>query len=93
MGENNKQASLQSRNENCQVQNVFSKRRIGRATSVSEPTNNTYANNEADNNADTCCLGTNLVPITYTNHTADVYPYSDAYEPLENVPIVNKVTA
>ena len=89
----NYQASLQSCNKNHQVQCVFSKRRIGRDTGVSEPDPNTYATNEDNTNYDTCCLGTNFIPIVYTNLTYDVYLYSEAYKPLENVPIVRGATA
>ena len=49
--------------------------------------------NEADSNADNCCLGQNFVPLSYTNWSADVYLYSNLYEPLENVPIVTGATA
>ena len=93
MGGSNEQASLQSRNENRHVQNVLSKRRKRRATTVSETVLNTYATNKSDTNANTCGLGTKSIPIAYTNHTADLYPYSDAYEPIENIPIVSRATA
>ena len=46
-----------------------------------EPTPGTLGQNEVDSNADICCLGTYFVVLTYTNRTADVYPYNDAYEP------------
>ena len=93
MGGRNEQASLRSRNPNRHIQNVITKRRIGKAKASPEPAPNTVAANEADTNADTCCLGTNFIPILYTNRTADVYPYSDAYEPIENIPIVSGATA
>ena len=93
MGARNDQASLRIHNNNRQVQNVFSKRRIRKVTEVSYPAPNIYAVNEADTNADTYCLGKKLTPIAYINCTTDVYPYSDAYEPLGNVPIVSGVTA
>ena len=49
--------------------------------------------NEADSNTDTCCLGVNFVVISYTSHTADVYPYDTSYyEPVKNVPIVSGAT-
>ena len=48
MGGRNKKSSLQSPNKNFQVQNLFSKQRIRRATAVSETVPNTYANNEAN---------------------------------------------
>ena len=58
-----------------------------------EPLVNILAQNEADMNADTCCLGQNIIPIAYTNRSANVYPYNKAYEPIENVPIVSAATA
>ena len=60
---------------------------------VLEPTANTSAANEANMNADTCCLGTNFIPIGFTNRTADVYPYDSDYAPALNVPIVSSATA
>ena len=72
---------------------MFSKLRIGRATSVSKPAPNTYATNKTNTNDDTCCLGTNFITIAYTDLTSDLYPYSDAYKPLENVPFISEDTA
>ena len=57
-----------------------------------EPTPGISGQNEADSNVDTCCLGTNFVVLSYTNRTADVYPYNDAYEPMTSVPIVTGAT-
>ena len=52
----------------------------------------TIARNEADTNADTCCLGTNFTVLSYTSRTADVYPYDSSYEPVRSVPIVTGAT-
>ena len=52
----------------------------------------TTAMNEADSNADTCCLGINFVVLSYTNRTADVYPYDTTYEPMKDIPIVSGAT-
>ena len=94
MGSRNEQANLRSWNTNNRgISNVITKRRIGCAKAVSEPDPNTRAQNEADTNADTCCLGQNFIPLYYTNRSADVYPYSDAYAPMENIPIVTAATA
>ena len=60
---------------------------------VQEPPAGQVSTNEADSNADTCCLGNNFVILSYTNKTADVYPYDDLYTPLKNVPIVLGATA
>ena len=52
----------------------------------------TTASNESDSNADTCCLAMNFTVLSYTNRTADVYPYDDSYEPMTSVPIVSGAT-
>lgn len=57
-----------------------------------EPKPGTRAFNEADSNADTCCLGTNFTILSYTYRTADVFPYDDSYAPITNVPIVSGAT-
>ena len=94
MGGRNEQASLRSHNPNGRnISNVITKRRVGRAHLVPEPAPNTMGQNEADTNADTCCLGQNFIPLHYTNCTSDVYPYSDSYAPIENVPIVSSTKA
>ena len=96
MGSRNAQ-SLQSRNPSDQgqsIRNVITKRWIGKYNArITEYAPNTPAENKADTNADTCCLGCNFIPVYYTNRTADVYPYNDAYETIENVPIVSGSTA
>lgn len=66
---------------------------IDREFSVSEPKPGTTAFNEADSNADTCCLGKNFIVLHFTNRTADVYPYDESYTPITNVPIVTGATA
>ena len=58
-----------------------------------QPGPNVYSANECDSNADTCCLGSNFVILSYTNRSADVYPYDKSYEPVANVPIVSGATA
>lgn len=52
----------------------------------------TTMNNEADTNADTCCLDSNFVVLLYTSTTVDVYPYNKSYEPIRSVPIVSGAT-
>ena len=49
--------------------------------------------NEADANSETCCLGTDFIPLAHTNISADLYPYNDAYNSIENLPIVSGDTA
>ena len=94
MGGRNEQMDLQTRNRNIVA--VTTKRVISYSkvqAKFSEPPDGTIANNEADSNADTCCLGTNFKILSYTNKTADVYPYDSTYEPIANVPIVTGATA
>lgn len=51
------------------------------------------AENETNDNVDTCCLNTNFVVSSYTGQTADIYPYNKSYAPLMNVPVVTGTTA
>ena len=92
MGGQNEQASLRSQNNNHDIRNVLSKRRIGKARAVPEQPENTVAMNEDGTNDDTCCWWTNLITFAYKNQSADVYPYNDAYYPIKNVPIVSGAT-
>ena len=64
-------------------------RRVGHEKAVTEPAPNTTGYNEADTNANMCCLSQNFISVSYTNRLVNVYPYSEAYEPIENVPIVS----
>ena len=94
MGGRNEQADIRSRNTNNRgISNVIMKRRVGHARAMLEPDPNTRAQNEADTNANTCCLGHNFIHLHYTNWSADIYPYNDAYAPIENVTIVTAATA
>jgi hypothetical protein len=52
-----------------------------------------YGRNELDSHADTIALGKNSVIMQYTDRECHVAPYSDAYEPMRNVPIVTGATA
>lgn len=61
-------------------------------TFVEECNPGTMARNEVDSNADTCCLGNNLIVISYTNQTADIYLYDEFCVQIINVPIVSGVT-
>ena len=89
MGGPNEQASLISINNNGR--NITSMRthiRVGRVKSVTEPAPNTTGSNKDDTNVDTCCLVQNFIPIEYKKRSADIYPYSEAFEPIKNVNIV-----
>ena len=58
MGGRNEQAYLIIRNMNGRnISSMYTCRKVGRANSVTEPDPNTTGSNEADTNADTCCLG------------------------------------
>ena len=94
MGGRNEQASLRSRNTNGRnISNMHTHRRVGHENAVTEQITNTTGSNEAYINAYTCCLVQNFTPIAYKNLSADVYSYSEAYEPVENEPIVSGDTA
>ena len=57
------------------------------------PDTNHVARLEIDNHADTCCFGSNFLPIYFTGKVCDVSPFSDAYKPTQNVQICGAVTA
>jgi len=60
------------------ISNVRSHRIVAKATPIQhEPIPGTIAQNEADTNADTCCLGSNFIALSQSNRSADVHPYSD----------------
>ena len=60
---------------------------IGKAKAVPETSADTVAINDSDTNDDTCCLGTNFIPLVYTNKSANVYPYNGTYDPIEMYPL------
>jgi hypothetical protein len=60
--------------------------------SVKHSIPHTSAYNETDSNADTCCLGSNFAVLRYTNRSATVAPFHDAYTALTDVPIVSGAT-
>ena len=59
---------------------------------VQEPRPGTIGVNESDTNADTCCLGQNFIPLSYTQRMAEVFAYDQAL-PSTTVPIVSGATA
>ena len=79
-------------------------RRIGRITSTPRRISSTktsqhlsrkitYGRCEADTHADTTAAGANCIILEYTGKVCDVSPYTDTYESVKNVPIVNAATA
>ena len=94
MGGQNEQAHFRSRNTNIRnISNLHTYRRVGHAKAVTKPYPNTTVSDEADTNFNMCSIGKNFIPIAYTNGSVDVYPYSEAYEPIENLHIVSGDTA
>jgi len=59
---------------------------------VQEPSPGTRADIEMDSNADTCCLGSNFIPLHFTQRVAEVFAYNDDLPPT-TVPIVSGATA
>ena len=53
----------------------------------------TYGRCELDSHADTIVAGANCIILQYTGKECSVQPYSDAYTPTHNVPIVHAATA
>jgi hypothetical protein len=53
-----------------------------------------FARCELDAHADTCALGRNFSPLSYTGRVCDVLPYNlEHYESEKNIPIVSGATA
>ena len=88
MGGWNEQASISSRNSIRVVRTVRKIHKNQHAPTFEETSSNTVDNNEVESNADTCYLGQNFVPISYTNQMADIYSYDRSYFPITNVPII-----
>jgi len=47
---------------------------------------------ELDSHADTVVLGRNCIIMNYTNRACNVMPYTDSYEPIKDVPVVQGAT-
>ena len=62
MGGLNEQEFLMYRNDR-QIRNILSKQRSRKTKELPEPPVDTVAMNEADTNADTCCMVTNFIPL------------------------------
>ena len=80
--------------------NITTNRRVAsmRKKPMSSRMNNdssrpTYGRMEFDSHADTIVLGNNAIILQYTSRECDVSPYSDSYEPIRNVPIVQGPTS
>ena len=63
-----------------------------RMTSNKNSTDKIYGRCELDTHADTTIAGSNCVVLQYTGKECDVTPYSDSYEPMQNIPIVHATT-
>ena len=56
--------------------------------------NHHIARCELDSHADTCALGSNFIPLSFTGRACDVSPYNaDNYEPERDIPIISGATA
>ena len=53
----------------------------------------TVARCEMDSHADTCVAGPNFLVLSFTGEQCDVTPYTNDYQPITNVPVVNAATA
>ena len=53
----------------------------------------TFGRIELDSHADTIVCGRNCLVLEYTGRECDVSPYTDAYESIKNIPIVQAATA
>lgn len=53
----------------------------------------TVARCEMDSHADTCVAGPNFVILEFTGEQCDVTPYTNDYQPITNVSVVNAATA
>ena len=51
-----------------------------------------YGQTELDSHADTIALGKNSIIMGYTGRECEVSPYTDSYESIKKVPIVQGVT-
>ena len=62
--------------------------------SISHLTITNHTRCELDSHADTCALGCNFLPLSFTGRVCDVSPYnSPAYQPERDIPIVTAATA
>jgi hypothetical protein len=78
------------------AQFVTTDRRIGgirRISSQERGSRVVHGNMEMDSHADTIVCGANCAIIHYTGKECDVSPYTDAYEAIKSVPIVQAGTA
>ena len=60
---------------------------------IYDPGDDREGRTELDSRADTCVAGSNYRLIDLTGETVTVSPYSDAYEPIQEVPIASVATA
>ena len=67
------------------------------ASTTNRPPNDTETGTEgrleSDGHADTTVAGANMRCLAFTGQTCTVRPFTDKYEPMENIPIVTAATA
>ena len=67
-------------------------RTIAEASSIFVGDKRIYGRSELDSHADTIVAGENCIVMQYTSRSCEVMPYSDEYEPLKDVPVVQAAT-
>lgn len=53
---------------------------------------NKNSRSELHTHADTCCVGANTTPFTYSEETVSVPPFIDSYSPAKDVKIASAIT-
>ena len=61
--------------------------------STSIPAEGAESTVEIDNHADTCCLGSNFIPLSFSGQVCSVSPFSDSYSAMQDVPVCTGATA
>ena len=84
-----------SQHRRCRIA-VASKRSIISSTRTNPASNlttpGTYARNECDTHADTCCAGTNWKLMELTNEICEVSPFLGTYKSVKHIPVARCCT-
>jgi len=90
------QMSRRNRNLIGQVRSgkrYTNKKETRNASALYQAAETKVANAELDSHADTVVAGSTCKILEMTEKSCDVYPYSDKYDPISNVPIAKVATA
>jgi hypothetical protein len=60
---------------------------------VYDPGNTDTGRSELDSHADTCVVGSNTMPLWYTDQIVSVSPFIGEYQPLKDIPVATVATA